>query len=345
MDDILVQEIKEQPQIIENLLAAESGNVLRIANSLKEKFKYIIIAARGSSDNAARYAQYLLGVYNHFQVALATPSLHTIFQAPPDMSEALVIGISQSGQSPDIVSVLVNAKKQGCPTLGICNDLKSPLAKTSDFLIPLHTGKEKAVAATKTYTSSLASLALLSIGFHPDNNRQSELWRLPDLLRKTLEMTMPRMSATVRYRYIEHSVTIGRGFNYSTAFEIALKVKELTRVVCVPYSSADFKHGPIATVYKGFPIIIIAPKGLMYDHINDFSLKMHSLGAELITISNQPEILKYSQLGFELPNYLPEWLSPISAAIPGQLFARQLAMEKGLDIDHPTGLTKVTETF
>jgi glucosamine--fructose-6-phosphate aminotransferase (isomerizing) len=143
---------------------------------------------------------------------------------------------------------------------------------------------------------------------------------------------------------MEDTVVIGRGFNYATAFEIALKIKELTRVVAVAYSSADFRHGPIATVHDGFPLMIIAPSGAAFKDINEFIKKVASLGAELIIISNQKELLKKSPLPFTIPS-ISEWLTPILCVIPGQMFARQLAIEKGFNPDHPEGLTKVTETF
>lgn len=345
MHDILIKEIFEQPKIIQKLIDSEISNIATIAKKLKGRFKYIVIAARGSSDNAARYAQYVLGSFNNIQIALATPSLFTVYKKPPDLSEALVIGVSQSGQSPDIVSVLKSAKKQNRPTLCITNDVDSPLANTSDFIIPLHVGLEKAVAATKTYTTSLTALAMLSTGFAIDVSREKAIRTLPELIRESLPgLKITALNAN-RYRYMEHCVVIGRGYNYSTAFEIALKVKELTRVVAVPYSSADFKHGPIATVQTGFPVIVIAPSGTMSSHIIDFSRKLLDMGAEIIAISNNKKMLSLGKLSFSLPKGIAEWLSPIINVIPGQLFARQLALEKGLDIDQPEGLLKVTETF
>src|SRR5512138_1606684 len=171
MPSILEREILEQPETIRTFLKSEEQNAGRIARELHGRFRYMLIAARGSSDNAARYAQYLFGLHHRIQVALATPSLFTMYETPPDLGEALVIGISQSGQSPDIVAVLAEGKKQGRPTLAITNDAASPLAQTADYVLPLHTGQEQAVAATKTYTTSLAALALLSCslkGHHSD---------------------------------------------------------------------------------------------------------------------------------------------------------------------------------
>lgn len=345
MDDILLREILEQPSVISKFFREKTKLVSNICDSISKQIDYVVIAARGTSDNAARYAQYLLGSFNQIQVALATPSLFTIYKTPPNNKKALVIGISQSGQSPDIVSVLQTAKDQGGKTLAITNDEKSPLATVSDFVIPLGAGQEQAVAATKTYTASLAALALISSKLAGDQQRYEDLIILPDRLSDTIERTLKNIDLTSRYRYMEHCVVLGRGFNYSTAYEVALKVKELTQVITVPYSSADFKHGPIATVNKGFPIIVIAPSGKMYDHIVSFSKNLIGLGAELITISDQDELLELGVAQFQLSKDVPEWLSPINAIIPGQLFARQLAKEKGLNIDNPEGLSKVTETF
>ncbi len=345
MSEILIKEINEQPQVIQNLIDSEYKVIKEIANKIQGKFSYALIAARGTSDNAARYAQYIFGAFNQIPVALATPSLYTVYKKPPKLSDALVIGISQSGQSPDIVAVIDNAKMQGQITLAITNEPNSPLGNAADFVIPLHCGNELAVAATKTYTASLTTLAMLSTALANDLEREKTLALLPPALEETIAAANQTNINTCRYRYIEHCVVIGRGFNYSTAFEVALKIKELTRVVSVPYSSADFKHGPIAAVQPGFPVILVAPSGEMYGQMREFSAKMHELGAELISISDQNEIVEKSNLGFKIPNGIPEWISPITCILPGQLFARQLAFEKGLNIDQPVGLSKVTETF
>ena len=345
MKEVLIQEINEQPEKIQNLLDSEFTNVRNIAKDIRGKFNYALIAARGTSDNAARYAQYIFGAFNQIPVALATPSLFTVYEKPPRVSDALVIGISQSGQSPDIVAVLEDARKQGQATMCITNAPDSPLAKAADYVLPLHAGEELAVAATKSYTTSLAALAMLSCALAEDDVREKELKDLPSKLAQTLELAKDSILTTCRYRYIEHCVVIGRGYNYATAFEVALKIKELTRVVSVPYSSADFRHGPIAAVQPGFPVILVSPSGKMFDQMSTFADKMHDLNAELITISDNAEMVQNSNLGFLIPEGIPEWISPIACIIPGQLFARQLAFEKGLNIDQPKGLSKVTETF
>lgn len=345
MSELLIKEINEQPQIIQKLIDTEYGELKKIAAKIEGKFNYALIAARGTSDNAARYAQYIFGAFNQIPVALATPSLYTVYKKPPKLTNALVIGISQSGQSPDIVAVLEHAREQGQITVCITNEPNSPLGNLADFVIPLHCGKEQAVAATKTYTASLTNLAMLSIAMAGDKEREKALAELPPKLEETITLANATNTQTCRYRYIEDCVMIGRGYNYCTAFEVALKVKELSRVVTVPYSSADFKHGPIAAVHTGFPVVLIAPSGEMFDQMIEFSDKMHDLGAELISISDRPEILDHSNLAFKIPANIPEWISPIACALPGQLFARQLAFEKGFNIDSPLGLSKVTETF
>jgi glutamine---fructose-6-phosphate transaminase (isomerizing) len=154
-NSILYSEICEQPAVISELLQQERQNVSQIARAIAGKFDYVVIAARGTSDNAARYAQYLFGAHNSLQVALATPSLFSIYKTPPNLDHALVIAVSQSGQSPDIVSVITEAARQGRPTIAITNDSASPLSAAAGHVIPLHAAQEKAVAATKTYTSSL----------------------------------------------------------------------------------------------------------------------------------------------------------------------------------------------
>ena len=344
-NDILFKEISQQPELIRKMIMDERNRIQSVVDGLKNKFKYIVIAARGSSDNAARYAQYLFGAHNHIQVALATPSLFTLYKESPSLSDALVIGISQSGQSPDIVSVLFEAKRQGCPTLSITNDTKSPLALASDEIIPLNVGTEISTAATKSYTASLAALALISIAMADDEIRFAEMCNVPDYMSQVIEKTFAQSEKIQRYRYINHCMVIGRGFNYCTAYEIALKIKELSQIVAEAYSSADFQHGPIAIVKKGFPIVLIAPTGSVFKEILKFKDQLEKLGAELIIISNHQDLLEHSRLAFPIPQELPEWISPIVTVIPGQLIARQLTIEKGLDADHPEGLSKITETI
>ena len=254
------------------------------------------------------------------------------------------MGISQSGQSPDIVSVLTAGRAQGRPTLAITNVPDSPLAQAADWVLPLGCGVERAVAATKTYTTSLAALALLSTALSDDTARRAELARVPDWMRQTLSNIQPVLAHVERYRYVGRSAVIGRGFNYATAFEVALKIKELTRVVTESYSSADFLHGPISVLESGFPLIVVAPSGKTLSDLTTLAIEAKRRGAELIVISDDAAVLELAQLPLALPTGVPEWLSPLMAVLPGQLFAMHLAAARGLNVDQPVGLKKVTET-
>lgn len=341
----LQSEIRQQPQVLMTLLDRETENAQRIAVDVGARgVKYVIIAARGTSDNAARYGQYLWGAYNRLPVGLATPSLFSVYGEPPRLEDALIIGISQSGQSPDIVAVLKEGQRQGAPTLAITNDPTSPLAAQGDYVLPLHAGEELAVAATKTYTAQLAALALLSCTLGNSPDRLEALRRVPLAVERVLGREELIAGAVERYRYMETCVVLGRGYNYATAFEIALKLKELNYLIAESYSSADFMHGPIAVMGSGFPALVVAPGGKMFDTMRDFSLELEARGAELIIISDRQDLLVEAVTPLSLPDGVPEWLSPIVAVVPGQLFALHLTLAKGNNPDKPQGLQKVTIT-
>ncbi len=341
----LQEEIQQQPQVLARLLEQEQDNAWRIAAELRARdVRHVIIAARGTSDNAARYGQYLLGARNRLPVGLATPSLFSVYAEPPRFGGSLVVGISQSGQSPDIVAVLAEGQRQGTPTLAITNDPTSPLAAQADYVVPLHAGEERAVAATKTYTAQLAVLALLSCTLEEDRDRLEALHQVPQVVERILDGEARIARAVERYRYMETCVVLGRGYNYATAFEIALKLKELNYLIAESYSSADFMHGPIAVVGSGFPAMVVAPGGKMFPTMRGFSLELKSRGAELLVISERQELLAEAITPLPLPGPVPEWLSPIVAVIPGQLFALHLTLTKGNDPDRPRGLQKVTST-
>ncbi|MFC1996341.1 SIS domain-containing protein [Chloroflexota bacterium] len=347
MNSILYKEIHQQPEIVRKFLANQGDTVAQIARQILERnITHILIAARGTSDNAARYAQYLFGANNKIPVALATPSLYTLYETPPSVNGALVIGISQSGRSPDIVSVIETNRQQGQPTLAITNNLESPLAQAAEWVIDLQAGLEEAVAATKTYTASLAALALLSTAMLDDRSRLDDLSRVPLWMQSALSITAENLSRIERYTYITRSVVVGRGYNYSTAFEAALKIKELTRIVTEPYSSADFLHGPISVLEAGFrfPLLVIAPSGKTQADLGSFITTVDKRGADTMVISDRNEILSLADVPLRLPVGIPEWLSPMVAIIPGQMIALQLTLAKGLNPDQPVGLTKVTET-
>ncbi len=342
----LHSEILEQPERLANLVAAQQKTVEEIAKTIKSRgISYVFLAARGTSDNAGRYANYLLGAVNRLPLALATPSLFTYYQQPPNLTGALVVGVSQSGQSPDIVSVLQEGKRQGCLTLAITNEPDSPLAAQADFVFDIQAGPERAVAATKTYTAELMTIAMLSAALSGDQLSWDLLARVPNWINEVLKHDEVIRQTAERYRYMQQCVVLGRGFNYATAYEWALKLKELTYVEAEPYSSADFQHGPIAMVARGFPVLGVVSAGKVADSL--MGLLEHlkrDLLAELVIISNVDAALKMAQACVAIPHEVPETLSPVVNIVPAQLFSYYLTLAKGYDPDQPRTISKITET-
>jgi glucosamine--fructose-6-phosphate aminotransferase (isomerizing) len=336
-------ELREQPAALERFLAAQSAQAPRIVHELlRPDVRYLLIASRGSSSNVARYAQYLFGTANRLPVAFATPSLYTVYDAPPELGPAAVIGISQSGASPDVVAVLAEARKQKRPTLAITNDSRSPLALAADAVLALHAGEERAVAATKTYSNSLAAVALLSAS--GDRERLIELQALPKQVDDQIERSLSAAGGLDAFRDVEGGSVIARGVNYGTAFEVALKIRELSGAQFEAFSSADLLHGPIAAVKPGRPAIVIAPAGRTLVSMRGAVDSVRQRGSELIAISDDQAFLREADVAFALVPDVPEWLSPMVTVVPGQVAAVRLATLRGSDIDSPAGLTKITLT-
>ena len=339
-------EIREQPEVLARLLASQGEAARRIAAEIERRdVRSIYIAARGSSDNAALYGKYLWGAMVGLPVALATPSLFTLYGTPPRLGDTLVVGISQSGQSPDIVSVVEEGRDQGALTLAITNDTGSPLAESADLVLDTMAGPEKAIAASKTYTAQLTAIAMLCSGSEAGRERRGELARLPDLMHAALAVEGEIGAAANRFRAMDRCVVLGRGFNYSTAYEWSLKLKETTYVVAEPYSSADFQHGPVALVADGFPVLAVAPRDRVLDDVRALLARLSDLEADLFVMSNDRRVLDLGASRVRLPDDLPAWLSPVVAVVPAQLFCYHLARAKGHDPDSPRQLRKVTRTW
>ncbi|MBU0702544.1 MAG: SIS domain-containing protein [Chloroflexi bacterium] len=342
----LRKEIFEQPETLQRLLDTQTACVERIARAIRQRdVDYVFLAARGTSDHAGLYAKYLWGILNQLPMALAAPSLFSIYGRPPALKNGLVVGISQSGQSPDIVSVVAEGRRQSAPTLAITNDPSSPLAQAAEFVIDIGAGTEEAVAATKTYTAQLLAIAMLSASLSEDADRMAALRRVPEWVDKVLALDGTIERVAERYRYMEQCVVLGRGYNYATAFEWSLKLKELAYVVAEPYSSADFQHGPIAIVGRGFPVLAVAPGGAVYaDMLPLLRRLVGERQAELLVISDEEEALALGRTSLRLPGGVPEWLSPVVSIVPAQLFCYHLTRAKGYDPEAPRGLSKVTLT-
>jgi glucosamine--fructose-6-phosphate aminotransferase (isomerizing) len=340
----LEAELQEQPAALSRLIDKQAGRAREIAEMFsRDDVQYVVIASRGSSSNVARYAQYLLGRAHRVPVMFATPSLYTIYEQPPRLAGAAVIGISQSGASPDVVAVLAEARRQGRPTVALTNVADSPLAREADAVLPLEAGDERAVAATKTYINSLGAIALL-FAATDGPVAEAELEQMPDVLRQQIELSLETSPALDEYADAVGATVVARGVNYGTAFEIALKIRELSGLVVEAYSPADLMHGPIAAIRPGWPVIVVAPTGPARPSVEDLVLPLRDRGARIMAVSDVSAVLRRAQTRLPLVPRVPEWLSPLTAVIPGQLTALRLAQLRGLDIDHPAGLNKVTLT-
>jgi len=341
----LHSEIHEQPGQLAGLLE-QRAQVEQIAAAIQRQAPcFVFLAARGTSDNAGRYANYLWGAANRLPLALATPSLFTFYGQPPALKHALVVAVSQSGKSPDIIRVIQEGRSQGCLTLTITNAPASPLAQASDLVLNIQAGEERSVAATKSYTAQLLAIAMLSAALAGSEAAWQELAGVPTWAEQMLTQDEAIARMAQRYRYMNQCVVLGRGYNYATAYEWALKLKELTYLIADPYSSADFQHGPIAMVEGGFPVLAVAPQGKVFGSMLEMIAALRNEhAAELVVISDDDRALGLAQSPIYLPAGIPEWLTPIVAIIAGQLFAYHLTKVKGYDPERPRGLRKETET-
>jgi glucosamine--fructose-6-phosphate aminotransferase (isomerizing) len=311
--------------------AAELGELLH-----RDDVRYLLIASRGSSSNAARYAQYLLGRASRVPVAFATPSLYTLYEQPPRLDGALVVGISQSGESPDVKAVVEEARRQGRPTIALTNEVTSPLALAAEAVLPLEAGEERSVAATKTYLNSLGAIALLFAASTRDAHAWHELARMPTQVAAQLEQSLA--DAARIEMSLGGGTVVGRGINYGSAFEIALKIRELSGLLFEAWSAADLMHGPVAAIAPDWPVIAVAPPGPALASMETAIAGLAARGARVLVIGEDEDA------ALRLVPGVPEWLSPLVTVIPGQLVALRLAELRGGDVDHPHGLQKVTLT-
>ena len=341
----LETELREQPEALQRLLDRQAGAARAAARLFHRRdIRYVLIASRGSSSNVARYAQYLLGRAHRVPVMFATPSLYTIYGQPPRLDGGLVIGISQSGASPDVVAVLAEAREQGRPTLALTNDVDSPLGRTAEAVLPLEAGREQAVAATKTYVNSMGAVALLFAEADDGPAAREELAQMPAALAAQIELSLTDQPPLDEYRDAVGLTVVSRGVNYGTGFEIALKIRELSGLITEAYSPADLMHGPIAAIQPGWPVMVVAPSGPARPSVEEIVPPLRARGARILAVSDVRAVLRRAQTRLVLTPGVPEWLSPLTAVVPGQVTAMRLAGLRGLDLDRPAGLRKVTLT-
>lgn len=345
MPGLFESEIREQPDTLRRLLAEGREEAERIGAAVQAAApRFVVLAARGSSDNAARYAQYLLGLENRLSVALATPSLFTHYASPPSLAGSLVIGVSQSGQSPDVVEVIREGRRQGALTVAISNDPASPLSEEAEMRLPLRAGTERAVAATKTYTAQLVALAMVSAAVA----RREDLWRellaLPSQLQEAIDGGRGLEMAARKLAPASRLVVMGRGLHLATAFEVALKIKETSYLTAEPYSSADFLHGPVAMLDPELPVLLVSSGPRPFAELRDLAKRAKAAGSPLLVLSDDEGLLAEADAPLPLLGDAPEWLAPVTGVALGQLLALELCRARGVDPDAPRGLRKVTLT-
>lgn len=344
---LMISEIREQPQAIARLTDMELERVWALAEEWSEHPpRFIFIAARGTSDHVALYGKYLFETMNGIPTGLAAPSIASVYHAQVNVEGALFIGISQSGEAADVIAVLEQANRAGADTLAITNVGSAPMSAIAKHTITLHAKPEMAVAATKTFTSSMAVLLLLSAAMGRNQALRTDLERLPEIIAEVLQTEEHIRARVERFRYLEDCVVLGRGYNLGTAYELALKMRETSYTRAQPFASPDFVHGPIAIIEAGYPVIAFANSGATLPSVMEVIQKTQARGAEAVVIGNAPEALQIADIAFQVnpDGNVPEVISPFPSIVAGQIFAHSLSVLKGFDPDKPRGLRKVTIT-
>jgi glucosamine--fructose-6-phosphate aminotransferase (isomerizing) len=275
-------------------------------------------------------------------VSLCAPSIYTLYNAKMRLNRAVVIGVSQSGEGSDINQVLENARSSGAFTLGITNEASSTMSRVVDETLLIHAGRERSVAATKTYTGQMIHFVLLANAI---GDKRLSFSSIPELVQASLELKVKIEEAVQRYVFMDNCVVVGRGMNYGNSYELALKLMETCYVVAERFSTADFFHGPLAVVERRFPVMMFAPSGVTKPSSVDLINRLKELEADCLAITNDPDIASISSLSLTLPSDMDELLSPIPFIVPAQLFAAMLSEAKGLNPDEPRSLSKVTKTI
>src|SRR2546430_2262421 len=341
----MLQEIAEQPAALEKTIAEERTKIERLGRSLKEReTDLIVLVARGSSDNAALFGRYLLEITTCIPVSLSAPSVHTLYHAKLSLKRALVVGVSQSGEGEDINRVLENARECGAFTIGITNEPASSMVKLVEEPLLMHGGRERSVAATKTFTGQMMLFYLLAASLAkggPAINYQA----IPGLAERALEQKPAIVELVQRYVFMENCVVVGRGLAYANAYEFALKLMETCYVVAERFSSADFLHGPVPMIERHFPVLLFARPGVMLAGTKDLIGRLRELKADTLAITSDLDAASICSRSIIMPREIDEFLAPIPYIIPAQLFAGLLAEAKGLDPDQPRSLSKVTRTL
>ncbi|MFC2149222.1 SIS domain-containing protein [Candidatus Auribacterota bacterium] len=345
--------MEKEARQVPDVIAKQMTENLDIWTSLAKRLRkdppsFAMTVARGSSDHAATYAKYLLETKLGLITASAAPSVLTLYGTHMYEKGGLVIGISQSGGSPDICELMEEARKRGTVTIAIVNKTDSPMAKAAEYVVPMHAGEEKAVAATKSYLASLSALLQFITVCTGEKELTESLSKLPDTLRASL--TMDWEPAISRLKAITDTLVIGRGYGFPAALEAALKFKETSAIHAEAFSGAEVLHGPFALVRKDYPVMMFTQNDVSLEGMLDLAKKIRSLGAE--TLMAVPEkLLSASQLAetasmvLPLPESINPLCDPLMTIQAFYIMIARLAVSRGFDPDSPDNLKKVTETL
>ncbi len=338
-------EIGQQPELAARLIDTGRPAAAAVADAFRERRPAgFVIAARGSSDHAADYARYLLGHRHRALVALAAPSLFTHYETPPRLERQCVIGISQSGASPDVIAVIEEGARQGAMTVAITNDPRSPLALAAGLVMALGAGPEKSVPASKTYLASLIALALMSAAIEPEARFDEAIRTVPEWLGHAIELEA-ELAPLARDLTGPRAIVLGRGFNLCTAEEVALKLTETSYVLARAWSVADFLHGPIAVVEPDFPVLLVGAGGSVSKDVDAIARRLLEGGCHVSGLFDGGSALPPACPSVRMDSGLPEALTPLTLIVLGQLLAYQVAVARGIDPDAPRALRKITRTW
>ncbi|MGW3470037.1 SIS domain-containing protein [Saccharopolyspora sp. NPDC000995] len=337
----MTDEISQQPAIFADLLAGREAIAEVAATIAQRRPRFALLAARGSSDHAALYAKYLIEVLLELPVGLASPSTTTLYGAQPDLTDVLLVSVSQSGGSPDLLEVTESGRKRGALTVAVTNTADSPLNSAAELSVDIRAGREKAVAATKTYSATLLALYLLIDAVRGGTGTNVE--PIPELAATALDAVQKVVDDAVRrYRFAERMVTTGRGFSLATASEAALKLAETSYLSARSYSGADLLHGPVAAVDEDTAVLAMCSKGRGGDAMREVLDVVHERGADVCAIGSAASDVRASHR-IQVPDCVEE-LAPVLEVLPVQQLALGLALARGSDPDNPRGLKKVTRT-
>lgn len=341
--DTLLGEIREQPDALRRM--ATSRDELRdaAAEARRRGSRHVRLVAHGTSDNAASYGVYALGLLPGWTAFRDSISLTVYYGARIDMRDSCVVALSQSGETPDVVEYVGRARAAGAYTIGVSNDPGSSLAQAAEAQLPLHAGIEHAVAATKTYTSQLAALVLFAAELAGEGERYADgVLRAADLLEGALPELEQRASALAQpFAFVGRMFAIGRGADYATAREVSLKLLETCRVAAEPLTATDMVHGPVAALDAMFPVWAIVSDDQALTPVGEAAARARQAGATIVASGAQATAIE-SDYALPVPGPELPLLAPLLSVVPGQLFAWALARAKGLDPDRPVGLSKIT---